>query len=154
MRSYHSYFGIVLKKRKLLKDNRLVTILSEESGKIVLTGFGIRSLLSKRLSHVETGNYIKFSYTKKESYYILGETELVYGHSKIKSSVSKMNFLYLILIILDKIIPEGDPEALVFDKTLLLLKRLNNKERFTLGEIKTYLTDILIDAGFLDLSQS
>ena len=150
MKHFFRDTGIVIRKRQLQKDNRLITILSEKNGKINLVGYGIRSLLSKRLSHVETGNYISFSYYKKNEYYSLGETDLIWAFSKIKKSEPKLNLLFLLFFILDKIMPENQTDEAVFEKTRSIMTKLNNREQFTFLDLSVHLKELLIMTGFID----
>ena len=67
MNRYGKDEGIVLAKKNLLNGNRLVILFTKAHGKIVLTGYGVRKLTSRRLSHLETGNYIRISFHKKNT---------------------------------------------------------------------------------------
>lgn len=150
MSRFYKDEGIILKKKNVLNNDKLITIFSKNHGKIVLFGKGIRKIISRRLSHLETGNLIKFSFYKKDNYYYLRETEVVYGYSQIKRSDKKINLLYLIFLILDKILPENQKEELIFAKTLHILKELNNRDNFEIGDIKYFLNDVLILGGFIN----
>ncbi len=154
MKRFFKDIGIVLKKRKLLKDNRNITILTREGGKMNLLGFGVRKLLSKRSSHLETGNYIAFTFYKKGEMNILGETEIIWGFSKIKRSEVKLGFLYLLFFIVDRIMPENQVDSVIFEKTLYILKKINNRNNFTLQDLRVYLNDILLISGFINKKQS
>lgn len=154
MKNFFRDTGIVIKKRKLLKDNRLITILSENSGKINVVGYGVRSILSKRLSHIETGNYISFTYSKYGDYVTLGETDIVWGFSKIKRSESKMNLLFLLFFILDRIMPENQSDPAVFEKIKVIMTKLNNREQFTLSDLQLYFKELLVMTGFIDEKKS
>ncbi len=154
MKNFFRDTGIVIRKRKLLKDNRLITILSENNGKINLVGYGVRSILSKRLSHIETGNYISFTYSKKGDYLTLGETDLVWGFSKIKRSSSKMNLLFLLFFILERIMPENQPDQAIFEKTRTVMTKLNNREQFVLADLQLYFKELLVITGFIDEKKS
>lgn len=142
--------GIVLRKKNLLNNDRLITILSKRKGKINLLGKGVRKITSRRLSHLETGNLIKFSFYKKDSYLYLRETELIYGYAKIKQNDRKINLLYLLFFIINKIVAENQKDELVFKRTVRMLKELNNQPSFGIKEAKTFLIDILFFSGFID----
>lgn len=150
MRLYGRDCGIVFRKKTLLKDTQLITIFSKDSGKIGLFGYGIRTITSRRLSHLETGNFIQFTYTKKDSYYHIAETELVWGFSKIKTSESKLSLMYGLFFILDKLLADSQAEPEIFEQTISLLKKLNSRPNFHLNDLKEYVADILVLAGFID----
>lgn len=154
MRQFVRDTGIVIRKRKLQKDHRLITILTQNSGKINVMGYGVRQLLSKRLGHLETGNYVSFTYYKNGDYNTLGETELVWGFSKIKKSGDKLNTLFLLFFILDRIVPESEKDTEIFSKTLGTLRRLNNAHVFAWTEIQHYLNELLLITGFIGPKQA
>jgi len=151
---FHKDEGIVLSKKNLLNEDKLITIFSQNYGKIVLLGKGVRKIISRRLSHLETGNFIKFSFYKKDNYFYLRETEVIYGYSKIKRSNEKINQLYLLFFILNKILPENQKEQAIFSKTLNILKDLNNREDVDVERVRHYLNDILIIDGFINKDET
>lgn len=142
--------GIVFAKNKFLERHKLITIFSRKSGKIRLFGYGAYSIISRRLSHLETGNYIKFSGHKKTDFFTLGETEIIWGFSKIKKNAGKLNILFALFFILNKILPENQEEEIVFNKTLLFLKALNNRSDINDEMLNLYLQDVLNILGFID----
>ncbi|HLL60739.1 MAG TPA: DNA repair protein RecO [Candidatus Nitrosocosmicus sp.] len=147
--------GIILTKKNFLKNDKLIILFSETQGKIGLLAKGIKSITSKRLSHLETGNYINISFTSPVGHTIayLQETELIYGYSKIKSDSSKIKVMYQIFFILNQLLPEGQPEEQIFKKTLQFLKLLNNNDSITPNDLKNYLNSILISGGYVNTNQ-
>ena len=140
--------GLVLKKR-IIRDNLIsLSIFSSSLGKLVLQAWGVKKITSRRLSHLETGNYIKFSYRHHNNNYSLEETELIYAYSKIRNSLEKLKVMYTVLFILDKILPQHQQEQEIFDVTLSFLKKLNNQDLRS-SDVEQYLTDIFIQAGFI-----
>src|SRR3989344_569890 len=142
--------GLVLAKKDFLIEGRLITIFTRNYGKIVLFAYGTQKITSKRIAHLETGNYITFSFYKRLGAYYLSETELLYGHSQIKKTPAKLTLLFLLFFILHNILAEGEKEEKIFDITLSALKDLNNNISFTMYHLSLYLSHILMVSGFLD----
>lgn len=153
MSRYGKDGGIVLAKKNLLKGNRLVMLFTKNHGKIVLTAYGVRKLTSRRLSHLETGNYIYVSFYKKNNYYYLSETELIYAYSKIKKSGKKLSLLFLFLTILSKILPENQRESDLFYIAIDTLKAMNNDRDFNIQTLIPYITACLQKSGFVNDEQ-
>ncbi|MFS8160245.1 MAG: recombination protein O N-terminal domain-containing protein, partial [Candidatus Roizmanbacteria bacterium] len=63
MRISFSDEAVVLKKTKLQESTSSLVLFSKNHGKMRVSAYGVRTLTSRRLSHLETGNFIKFSYT-------------------------------------------------------------------------------------------
>lgn len=147
--------GIVLMKKNLIKEDKLIIIFSENQGKIPLIAKGIKSITSKRISHLETGNYIRFSYTRSFGYTTayLNETELIYGYSQIKANASKIQVLYRLVFILNQLLPENQDDQEIFSQTLSFLKILNNRKDILLLDLQNYLKSILIVGGYVNQTQ-
>jgi DNA repair protein RecO (recombination protein O) len=150
MNRYGASTGIVLCKKDILKSDKIIYIFTRDRGKISLLARGISSITSRRLSHLESGNYIKFSYSTKGDYSYLQETDLVYGYSKIKASNEKVHTLFTLLFILYQILPENQAEEILFENTLTVLKNLNNREVFTSKDLDQFLMRLLLQTGYLD----
>lgn len=146
---YSNDFGIILKKNQLLGDNILVTLFSLSKGKVVLKAYGVKKLNSKRMAHLETGNYISFSSYQKGAHTTLTETELVYGYSKIRKSSEKLAYLFTYLFVLNRILPEDQPDGAMFTNTKAFLKELNNKTEFVTKDLINHFDQLLFTAGFL-----
>lgn len=154
MKTQHHFSdeGLVLSKKKIQEYNQLVTIFSKHHGKLGLMSYGTKKITSKRLSHLETGNVISFSWSEKNDYLTLHETELQYAHSSIKEDSDKLDMMYLVFFILNRILPEAEPEEDIYDITLQVLRKLH-KTDMTRNEIKEYLRDVLHILGFIDEEQ-
>lgn len=141
--------GIILKKRELLNKDRLITIFSEEIGKVNVIAKGIKKITSKRLPHTETANLIKAVLYKKNDRYYLHETELISAFSKIKKHKSKIELLYYFFFILERIIPENEKEPTIYKLTKQFLIDLSNNNEFSQKELTFYLNRLISSAGFL-----
>ncbi|KXK12250.1 MAG: DNA repair protein RecO [Microgenomates bacterium OLB23] len=143
--------GIVLKKHKLPNQNVSLTVFTEFSGKIYLFAYGVRTITSKRLSHLETGNYLSISYKNEDGRLYLSETELIYGYSKVKDNPTRLEKMYTALLFLQKILPENEPEVDVFNVTLEYFKELNNKD-VRVNQEEDFIGTCLIRLGYIDES--
>lgn len=141
--------GLIIKKLPLADEDLLVTVFSSSGAKMTFRGYGVKKLTSRRLSHFEIGNYIHFSYYKKDDRAVLGETELLYGHSKIKQNNHKVNVMFLLFFVLNKILPEDQYEENIFKLTANFLRDLNNHEIFSVYMLKAVFDDILVLSGFI-----
>jgi len=98
--------ALVLKKINLPNSDQILTVFSLELGKLRLYAKGIKKITSKRLSHVQTGNLVNISCRRHHQFYYLQETGLISSFSRIKKDQNKIDALYLLLFILDRILPE------------------------------------------------
>lgn len=144
--------GLVLTKRRLKDHHQRITIFSCNHGKLSLTGYGTKSLTSKRLSHLETGNVVNLSWRETGEYAALHETELQYAHSAIKDHSGRLDMMYLVFFVLNRLLPEKQPEPGVYERVLTFLKQLH-KDGATAQDMDALLIDILMQLGFIDADQ-
>lgn len=140
--------GIILKKTKLLKGKKLIHIFTKTKGKLILTYHGSSSIKSRRISHLETMNLIKFSSRISKGYFTLQETEVVLPFEYIKSNEFLLKKIYEVLGVLNSILPEQAPEESIYIKTKGLFLKLNKIYEKNL--IESYYRYLLLELGYTD----
>ncbi len=141
--------AIVLKKQDLLNKDVLLTLFTEKYGLVRIVGFGVKKITSRRLSHLQTGNFINATIYVKKSFFSLKETELVSGFLTIKNNQSKLIKIYLYFFILDRLLPENQREEKVFELTKKFLFELAKKNDFDNFTLNNYLNEVLINLGYI-----
>lgn len=120
--------GIVLKKRQLLHKDFLITLFTEQLGKVIVSAKGIRDIKSRRLSAIMTGNLIDTLLYTHGDYYYLQEARVISLFSNIKKYESRQRTLYFFLYLLDKMLPEGQKETRVYTYQKKLLIELSKED--------------------------
>ena len=139
---------IVLKKRNLLGKDLIITIFSRDRGKLKVFAKGIKKITSRRLSHIETGNLVEvLIYSKSERLY-LQESKLISLFSQVKKDRQKLNQLYFILFILDRILPENQKELPVYNIFLKFIIALSKNKKQEKEILSNYLNKILQLLGY------
>ena len=108
--------GFVLGTREWREKDKLVTVFTQEKGKIPVLAKSVRSIKSKRLGILETGNLIKgitFS-SRKDSLSVLGDVKLLFQPLGARNNLKIMAAIFYLGEIASAILPEGEPEARVF----------------------------------------
>lgn len=150
MRRFFHDQGIILKKKNILRDDKLITIFTKEQGKITLFAKGVKRITSRRLPHLDTGNLIKFFYYKKNyDFQYLRESEIIYGFPYIKKSLEKINFFYSILFIIERLLPESQKEKILYQKLLFFLKKLEKELKISQKDFDDFLKEIIIELGYI-----
>jgi|LakMenEpi03Aug12_release.lakeMendotaPanAssembly.Ray.scaffolds.fasta_scaffold01822_5 DNA repair protein RecO len=143
--------AIVIKRINFKDQDKIITLYTNEFGKIGVLAKGIRKIDSKRKSHFELGNLIKVELIESHKFYIAAQTELNKSYSNIKKSFERANALYYILEVFDGLIPEKDENITLFrflEKTLITLEviELEQINHF----LNAYTIKILRLGGFLN----
>lgn len=143
--------AIVFKKNtNLLHKDSLITLFTQEYGKLKLIAKGIKKVTSRRLPHNQTGNLIKAIIGRKDSFFYLQETELVSHFSEIKKNKTKINILYFYFFVLDRLLPENQKELTIYNLTKKFLINLSRSNTFDKEKTASYLNKVLIHLGYSD----
>ncbi len=141
--------AIVLKKRSLLNTDALITLLTSEAGKINVIAKGVKKISSRRLPHLQTTNLINvLIYRNKERAY-LHETSLISAFSQIKKDSKKINYLYFMLLALDRLLPENQKEYAIYLETKRFLIELSQDKVNSVKILEKYLSSLLKKLGYL-----
>ena len=140
--------AVVLRKKSLLDKDTVVTIFSKEYGKLRIIAKGIKKITSRRAAHVQTGNLVATELNVRGETFYLQNTTITSAFSQIKSDPEKINYLYRFLFIIDRILPEGQPEFAVYQTMLKALIYLSKADRVTLDKFSAFLQEILHDLGY------
>lgn len=142
--------GIILKKNKYKDSHSILTIYTKSYGKISLLCYGVKKITSKRLSHLETGNYIKFYARSACERNVLVESELIWGFSKIKNNYIKLDYLYQVLRMICSLLPEKQEEQGLFLMLISYLTKLNNTTLYSTVKPDLFHKEILYYLGYID----
>ncbi len=109
--------AIVLKKKDLLNKDVLISLFTQDLGRLTIFAKGVKKITSRRSPHLQTGNLINVILSHKNDHYYLQESQLISGFSELKKEEKKVKQLYLFLFILDRLIPENQKEERVYNLT-------------------------------------
>ena len=118
--------AIVLRTVNYSETSIIVTLLSNESGKITLIAKGARKPKSPFSAQLEPMNILNINYFYKDARNIqlLKNSSFVEDSIKIRENFDSLNYGLTIVEILDKILEENDTDPIIFRlsiKTLLAL---------------------------------
>jgi len=94
--------GIIIKKEDRLENDKLITIFSEDYGKMKLVAKSVRKNTSKLAGQTKLFSLIDFSFVLGKSYNILTSTLEIENFTGIKSSLRKTESAVYIAKIIDK----------------------------------------------------
>lgn len=150
MRSIYSDEGLILKKVTVGDKDLYVTIITKTKGKMTFRAYGVKKITSHRLSHLETGNYIRFTTSTFHDRLVIKETDLLWGYSNIRNNIIKIECMFTLFVILAKLLPEGQQEERAFTILLYYLKKLNTLSIISIKDFDKTLCDLLFVLGYVD----
>jgi DNA repair protein RecO (recombination protein O) len=139
--------GIVLKRKNIGESDRLLTVFTKESGKLLIKATGVRKITSRRSSHIEPLNHIMFMMHKGNKTPILTEVETITHYDAIKKDLRKIGLAYHICEIIDGLCAEGQENGSIF---ILLKKILSDIEQGgnVMQDMYDFEMDLLHQLGF------
>ena len=148
MRTY-KIEGIVLKRRNLGEADRILTVLSKESGKISVKAPGVRHISSRRSGHVELLNFSEFTLygSSKTAMPIVTQAQTIENFSFIKKDLHKIGYAYYICELVNGLCADNQENRGVFFHLKNILLELS-KTLDASGLIKKFEKDLLMELGF------
>ena len=137
-----------MRKRSLPNQDKIVTLFTKELGKVNVFAKGIKKITSRRLPHVQTANLINVVLYKKEDRFYLQETSLVSGFSQIKKDQSKLQLLYRLFFVVERMLPDHQNEIAVYKLVMNFLIELSKSQGQESSLLLKYLNKILKLLGY------
>lgn len=146
--------AIVLKKKQLLQKDILITLLTNELGKVTVIAKGIKNITSRRAPHIQTGTLLNVVLSNRGHAFYLQQSGLISAFSALREDGEKLNHMYTFFFILDRILPEQQKEEYIFTLTKKFLIELSKTENSFTVVFKQYLQKLLFNLGYLQEDKS
>lgn len=141
--------AVVLKKKSLLNKDVLISLFTQDLGRLTVFAKGVKKITSRRSPHLQTGNLINVLLSNRNDHYYLQETQLVSGFSELKQDDDRVKLLYAFLFVLERLLPEQQKEAKIYNLTKNFFIDLSKSDKKETVILK-YLTQIAMSLGYLD----
>lgn len=119
--------AVVLSKMNYGDTSSIVSLFTEDYGKVSLIVKGGRSPKSKYGKIVDPLNYLSIVFYKKESREIqlLSQADLIEHYPKIKSDIYKIEYALAVIELVKYILADAEVNKKIFKGTIRILSRLN-----------------------------
>ena len=144
---------VLLKKKSLLNRDLSLTLITRKLGKINVLAKGVKKIISKRLSYLETGNLLKVELYSKDNKFYLKEVSLISAFSKLKADLGKVKLLYAFFYVLNRFLPFNTQEYFVYRLTKRLMVKIS-LEDVSRQEFYRTISALLFHLGFLPNDKS
>jgi DNA repair protein RecO (recombination protein O) len=139
--------GIILKRSNVGETDRIVSLLTQEHGKLVAIAKGVRKMSSSRRADLEPGNYLKAHFVNTKSMPILTQTKLLEDCADIRNSLADIRKLTQFLEIVEKLFVEEELEPQVFEYVVNLRQKIVSGE-LSNGHVKHALSNLIEQLGY------
>lgn len=141
--------GFVLKRVNLGEADRFVTLFTRNNGKVEVLAKGVRKISSRRSSHIELLNLVRFNSIKTSKNFILTEVELVNSFEKRKSTLKECEVAFFVCELIDNLCPFGQVNQELFVKVHEFLARGGIEDQ----DLLVFETSILSILGYWDMEK-
>ncbi len=116
--------GIIIHQTRFGEADKFVKILTQNHGLIDTVAKGARRLTSKKSSHLDNLNLIRFSTNRGNPPQYLSQVETVIAFPKIKNSLYKVRTCFYLTEIMHHTLVESQADEALFDAFKQFLSRL------------------------------
>ena len=119
--------AVVLSKMNYGDSSSIVSMFTEDYGKVSLIVKGARSPKSKYGKIVDPLNYLSIVFYKKESREIqlLSQADLIEHYQRIKSDIYRIEYALAVIELVKYILTDSEVNKKIFKGTIKILSRLN-----------------------------
>ena len=115
--------GIIIGKRDLGEADKILTVFTENLGKIKIKAKGLKRSLAKMSGHLDMFNYVDLELIKGNTFYIVIGAQSIESFREVKEDLNKIGVMYYFCEILDKVLEEEVAHKNTFFFLLNLLER-------------------------------
>lgn len=118
--------AIVLDRRNYAEADRIVTLFTQEKGKLVVLAKGVRKLNSKRLGSLEIGTHLKAMIVVGKAMDILSQTVIIDSYQQLKNDLPSITRLYQLLEVVNFLTGEDQENPEVYQILIDTMSQLNH----------------------------
>lgn len=124
-----TFAALVIRECDYLENDKLLTLLTAEKGKITVCAKGAKSIRNKNMASSQLLCYSEFTVKEKKGFYTLSEASLIEQFFGIRSSLEKNAAAAYIADVVSEVCVEGNDESEMLSLALNTLYMLSETER-------------------------
>ncbi|MFC1651846.1 DNA repair protein RecO [Patescibacteria group bacterium] len=121
--------AFVLRKFDLKEADQIITLYTEQEGKVKTIAKGIRKAQSKNIGNLELLNLIDVLLVPGKSFEIVTQVKVENSFLSLKEDLDYLAFVYYVVELLDKLIVENEKNEYIFDLLKDFLNWIKVKEK-------------------------
>ncbi len=139
----------VVLKHSLFKDNdKIITLLTKDLGKVSAIAKGIRKFNSKRSGQLDILTHIKISLVDYGGRYIVTEVKSLNSFPKIKNNFDLSKKAFYLLELVHRFLEEDDTKSEIYSLLLSAILKLESYEKFSGFIVKHFELKLLASLGY------
>lgn len=147
--TYLNDTGFVVRRINLGEADRFVIIFTKNNGKVEVLAKGVRKITSRRSSHIELLNLIRFNSVKTSKNFILTEVDLIDSFDGKRDTLKECQIFFLVCELIDSLCPLGQVNYELF----ALIEDFIKKSDFSDEKLLEFETKILMALGYWNMDK-
>ncbi len=120
--------AVVVGRKDFGEKDMMIDLFTKDKGKLRTLAKGIRKISSRRLGHLELGNYVKAVLYQGKTFAIITETEVIDFDQSLRLNSDKLGCLIFICELVSVLLPEGEENKRVFFDFLKTREAISRKK--------------------------
>lgn len=145
--------GLVLKRVKVGETDVIVTLLTQERGKLVCRAKGVRTLKSTKRSALQPGNVVRFHWIETKSMPLLTQALMEEDCAVMESTLVRMRQISQLLELCERLFIENELESKIFSQILDLRQSIVHNHLGS-SDVRTTFRSIITQLGYQDPQDS
>lgn len=145
--------GLVLKRVKVGETDVIITMLTQERGKLICRAKGVRTLKSTKRSTLQPGNLVRFHWLETKSLPLLTQALMEQDCSEMESTLIRMRQLSQLLELCERLFIESELEEKIFNQ-IVKLRQSIVQNRLGSTDVRTTFRSIITQLGYQDPEDS
>ena len=139
--------GIIIKRRNFGEADRILTIYTENIGKVSVMAKGVRKTLSKLSGHIEIFYLSNLMLAEGKNFYTLTGAELIEDFNNLRNNLKHAENAFLVAEAVDKLIEEENPSEDIFHLIIEAIKNIDCYKNDNNLTINYFLLRLLVYIG-------
>lgn len=149
---FYKTTGIVIKRRNIGEADRILTIFTNDKGKIQVKAPNVRKIPSRRSGHTELLNLGTFFLHRGHVLPILTEAQTIQDFEILKKDLSKIGFAYHVCELVDGLCAENQENIKIYHLLEHALHQISEEENPSLI-VNEFELELLSLLGFYTVSR-
>jgi DNA repair protein RecO (recombination protein O) len=148
----YSTEAVVLSRKTYGEADRLITVFTQDQGKMTLLAKGVRRPKSRKRGSLEVFSRVKCSIVNTKSIPLLTEAEVINSFQEIKHDLTKVAVAYSFMETIIKTTREDEENKILYKTLIEYLDRLGKEDK--LKDLRyQFIQDVLVLLGFWPLGE-
>lgn len=128
--------GLVVRENPIGEYDKLLTVITEEMGKITISGKGVRSLKSRHMTATQLFCYSSFVLRKSRGYFYISDSALTESFFALRLDLDRLALASYLCDVAAEFAVEGVGDGELLRLTLNTLYALSNRTEIPLAQLK------------------